>query len=73
MSAEFIPLYVTLVLGAVAAGGVAIWWAWRLWEDLHPEVDGYFLLPHEPPPELAPISAAAPRTVDDAAPAFLQQ
>jgi len=36
MSDQFIPLYSALIVGALVAGGVAVWWGWKLRQgDLH--------------------------------------
>jgi hypothetical protein len=51
MAAEFIPLYATLVLGALAAGALAVWWAWRLREELDTPADDLILVSKEPPPD----------------------
>ena len=51
MSDQFIPLYCFLVACALVAGGVAIWWGWKLHQgtlhllgprpDTQPDPEGY--------------------------------
>ena len=56
MAAQFIPLYVALVLGAVVSGAAAVYWAWRLREG-----DPITLLPAEPAePDADPPSPLLP-------------
>ena len=62
MSDQFLPLYVTLITGALISGGLAIWLAWRLRDAMLGAGEPHALAEIEipPPPAREPPSALVP-------------